>query len=116
MTISYIRFVFLQFISVTAHAVYKKFHLSELLLDEIQRRFSIQSQWSRPMFRLFLRNCGVAAMAINIEKYNNVLGSFEKGVEIALDNRTYFNAIVHKNQLFVLGGSMFNRYLNCVSK
>lgn len=42
--------------------------------------------------------------AAKIERYNNVLNTFEEAVEITLENGIFFNTFLQKNKLFVLGG------------
>lgn len=63
----------------------------------------------RPIFCLFRQIRGLEGAeqsAIKIERYNNALNEFEEAGEIELGVRVYFGVTLHKNKVYILGGSI----------
>lgn len=101
---------------------FRKCFCSDLVSAEYVRRARCASSnidvcRSKSLFcvsKQFKGDDGLPLSIIKIDKVNTELNSFEDAGRIILDVRMYFNVILHKNKIFVLGGSVDNEYLKSV--
>lgn len=113
----------LQFLNDNSlEATYKEFDCYSHFIAECKRRASgqcpnIGTRRCRAIFCLFTQNKqpdGAENSTVKLEKYNSVLNSFEEAAEITLGDRVFFEVILHKNKIYVLGGFANGVILNSV--
>lgn len=66
------------------------------------------------LFLQFKGEDGADHSAIKPEKFNTAFNICEEGAEISLGERKYFSAVLHNDQIFVLGGQVNHEHLKSV--
>lgn len=117
-----IPFFYLQILSGTLELAFRKCFCPDLVSAECVRGTrcagsNIVDRRSKSLFCLakqFKGENGLHQSIIKIDKVNTELNSFDDAGRIILGVRKYFNVILHKNKIFVLGGLVDSEYLKSV--
>lgn len=102
----------LQFLSQTLESVFIRFKCSDLVNAEYKRRATTQrvnnavsrSSSTFCVFKEYREIDGVEHSKISIEKYSNELNCFKEILDISVGKREWFEVVLDKNRIFVLGG------------
>lgn len=92
-------------------AIYKQFNCFESIIAEREKRETAEAE-SRSIYVLTEHR-----ESIYVERYNNASNTFEDARTINVVGRLYYGVQLHKNKVYVMGGSYRNRaeILNSVS-